>query len=345
MHGSPRIALTAGVSASPLAGPPILTVNFQGHARGGNLAGPYNFSWDFGDGSAPVNATVPATPPQTNDSVSHSFTTVGTFTVVLTVNDSGATATASLVIRVTSQLLLAATAAPGAMTLGETSILTANASGGATPYTFSWSGVPPGCLARANTLTCAPDLPGNFSIVAQVTDSLGATATATVHLLVNPPIGASIRHSAQYICNTGAGTVTINLSAIAQGGTPPYSYFWNLGDGTPSVSGPQVSHPYPLGRNFNATLSVFDTTGANATAVTPLTTTLPACSPSSTVPFFGPPQYLVIGITVAGLVAFLLILWEWRWRPRRKAPAPASPPEAGPPAAPPGPPPGALGGR
>ncbi len=329
---APQAVLTVALTAVPLAGPPVLLVTFSAHARGGNLSGPYSFTWSFGDGSPPVTDTVVSTPPVTNDTVSHGYSQVGNYTVAVTVDDNGATAVTSVVIRVTNQLLVSVVAAPAVITLGETSILTVNASGGASPYTYSWSGVPPGCLARAGTLTCSPQLPGNYSIVAQVVDSIGETATATFHLLVNPPITVTARALARYVCNAGAGTATFNLSGGAAGGTPPYSYYWDPGDGSPRVTGPLVSHTYPLGGTYNATLTVYDSTGANATGVAHLTTNLPGCSVTSTEPFFGPPQYLIVGISAVGVAVAALLYWDWRRRPRAvDAPPPGASPEPFPP--------------
>lgn len=362
VEAAPLATLTASLTAAPLAGPPVLTVTFTGHARGGNLSGPYNFTWNFGDGTPPRTDSVVSTPPETNDTVVHAYGQVGNYTTTLTVDDQGAIASASVLIRVTAQLLLSATAVPAVITLGETSILTANVSGGVAPYTFSWSGVPPGCLVRANTLTCSPTLPGNFSILAQVVDSAGATATATLHLLVNPPIVVAAGVSSRYLCEAGTGAVTVNLTGGAHGGTPPYTFYWNPGDGGPNVSGAVVPHTYPLGGVYNATLTVYDVTGAKASAVAKLTTSLPACSPTSTVPYFGPPQYLVVGVSAVAVVTGGLLYWEWRQRTRKGPVAPPGgvsgepaglrpwqetpPPPVGPapvpPAGPPeGPPPGA----
>ncbi len=331
----PAATLTVSVTAVPLAGPPVLQVTLTAHARGGSVAGPYNFTWSFGDGSPPTTSSVAATPPETNDTVSHGYGHLGNYTVLVTVNDSGAVASSSVVIRVTSQLLVTVVAIPAVITLGEAALLTANASGGASPYTYSWTGVPPGCLVRGASLTCSPQLPGNYSITAQVVDSIGETATWTFHLLVNPPITVTARALAHYVCNAGAGTATFNLSGGAQGGTPPYVFYWDPGDGTPRVTGQLVSHTYPLGGNYNATLTVYDSTGANASGVARLTTSLPGCSATTTVPFFGPPQYLVLGISAVVVVVLALLYWDWRRRP--SSPATSPPPEAAPEAAPPPP--------
>jgi PKD repeat protein len=52
------------------------TISFVGTASGGTA--PYSYSWTFGDGSS-----------RTGSTVTHAYSSAGTFTVVLTVNDSG----------------------------------------------------------------------------------------------------------------------------------------------------------------------------------------------------------------------------------------------------------------
>ena len=67
--------------SSPSVG---VTVSFTSSVSGGN--GPYTYSWDFGDSSG----------PDSNGNPSHGYSNSGTFSVVLTVDDSaGATVTSS----------------------------------------------------------------------------------------------------------------------------------------------------------------------------------------------------------------------------------------------------------
>src|SRR5207249_6115059 len=65
-----RVLVVSGVY--PSSGSPVV---FNATTTGG--VSPYTFSWDFGDGLASTGSTV-----------THTFSTGGTFTVVLTVTDA-----------------------------------------------------------------------------------------------------------------------------------------------------------------------------------------------------------------------------------------------------------------
>jgi PKD repeat protein len=67
--------LTCGASGTPTSGSVPLTVNFSGAAEGGQA--PYTFNWNFGDGGG-----------SSAQSPSHTYTTAGTYNVILWVTDA-----------------------------------------------------------------------------------------------------------------------------------------------------------------------------------------------------------------------------------------------------------------
>jgi len=94
---------------------------------------------------------------------------------------------------------------------------TAVASGGKTPYTYSWSTSPVQTTATATGLT-----PGSY--VATVTDALSAVQTITVTITQPAAVTASIASPANVLCkgsSTGSATVT------GGGGTGALTYYWN----------------------------------------------------------------------------------------------------------------------
>src|SRR5207244_4060469 len=129
-------ALTLAVvfTVAPTTGTVGTAVSFTASASGGTT--PYSFSWSFGDGTAKVAGG--ATNPNTQ---SHTYATKGTFTVKVNVTDAnGAKQTASSVITISPlTLAVAFTTAPTTGTVGTAVSFTASASGGTTPYSFSWS--------------------------------------------------------------------------------------------------------------------------------------------------------------------------------------------------------------
>jgi glucose/arabinose dehydrogenase len=74
-------APTAAVTADVMSGPAPLTVEFDGSASADPDPGDtLTYSWDFGDGTAPTETTTPT--------VTHVYSTAGSFTAALTVRDN-----------------------------------------------------------------------------------------------------------------------------------------------------------------------------------------------------------------------------------------------------------------
>jgi VCBS repeat-containing protein len=64
---------------------------------------------------------------------------------------------------------------------------------------------------------------------------------------------------------SGMAPLTVQFSASASGGTPPYSYSWNFGDG--ALNNQQnSSHTYSNAGTYTATLNVTDNTGAKVSS-------------------------------------------------------------------------------
>jgi len=90
-------APTASMTATPTSGAAPVTVNFNASASkdpnaGGSIT---KYSFNFGDGSAPMNSSTPT--------VSHEYTTAASHVASVTVTDKeGSTATATLTIKTTS---------------------------------------------------------------------------------------------------------------------------------------------------------------------------------------------------------------------------------------------------
>ena len=91
---------------------------------------------------------------------------------------------------------------------------TANVSGGASPYTYSWNSAP------IQTSATAINLPVG-AYTATITDNIGLTTSATVAITFQPSVIAAASNPTNITCNAANdGTITISAS----GGTAPYSY-------------------------------------------------------------------------------------------------------------------------
>ncbi len=79
-------------------------------------------------------------------------------------------------------------AAPDPVNASGDTHLTVTVSGGVTPYSFSYAGLPGGCAAaNASRLDCWPNGPGAFTITVTVRDPIGQVASANASLTVLPP--------------------------------------------------------------------------------------------------------------------------------------------------------------
>jgi large repetitive protein len=177
-------------------------------ANGGTA--PYTYSWN------PVGGT-----NQTASSLC-----AGSFTVTVTDNN-GCTATASVT------LTQPATAVSATIT-SSTNIscngncngsATVSASGGISPYTYTWS--PSGGSDSIASGLCS----GNYSVT--VTDSNGCSAIATVTITQPNPINIATAQSNTLCYGSCNGTAT----AMASGGSSPYTYSWSNGQTSQTATG------------------------------------------------------------------------------------------------------------
>lgn len=144
---------------------------------------PYNDSWGFGDGSsAAIGPTV-----------GHTFAAAGTYAVSVSVTDALAT-TVAAVVDVTvaiPPLIVALSATPTSPRAGESVTVTANASGGAAPYTFHWAGAIVGCTYLSpSAMTCVESVVGTVDFAITVTDAGGRSASASTAVTVLSSAGS-----------------------------------------------------------------------------------------------------------------------------------------------------------
>lgn len=123
--------------------------------------------------------------------------------------------------------------------------VTATASGGTVPYTYTWSG---GCSTSSCTGLCV----GSYSVT--VKDSQGCTATSSVTITAPLPLTANASSTAASCFGICDGKVT----SAASGGTAPYTYSWLPGGCTTSTCSGLCAGNY--------TLTLRDAHGCSSTA-------------------------------------------------------------------------------
>jgi len=146
-------------------------------AAGGG-APPYTYSWSFGDGTTGAVA-----------SLSHTFDTPGSTTVICRVTDTlGTTVKDSAEVDVgLDPSITSFTASPVTLYAGEKVTFSVFASGGYGALAYSYTNLPAGCLSiNATTLSCYPTSSGNYRVTVTATDRSGESATGTVSITVGP---------------------------------------------------------------------------------------------------------------------------------------------------------------
>lgn len=249
----PPSSLQSAASATPISGAPPLAVAFTGTATGG--IAPYTWDWNFGDGSAHKTVQNP----------NHIYA-AGTFHPVLTVKDALANAAQDthLTITVVVPYTASANATPvqGPAPLAVT--FSATAHGGTTPYTYNWSfgdGSPDSTTQNPSHTYSAL---GTYHPVLTVRDFTGAVATDS-HLVIQALGPGALSASAQADKTFGLLPLPVAFTGSASGGTAPYTYLWNFGDGAPASEEKDPVHTYSAVGAFTVTLAVQDAGGHSAT--------------------------------------------------------------------------------
>jgi len=241
----------------PSSGSPVV---FNATVTGGTS--PYAFSWDFGDGSTATGSTV-----------THVFSTGGTFTVVLTVTDAGgARAVASHYVVVQS--------APridfSYPVVSVNSPVAFNATLGFTHYywdfgdgTAYYGGV---AYGGSNGAAHTYSRSGTYLVVlAGYNSTIGGGYSTTSHVLVVSSSAVAVDFSFP-TSNIAIGPVTasagspvaFNVTSV-QGGSPPYTFNWDFGDGSHAV-GSSPTHTFASPGTYIVVLTVTDSGNAKATA-------------------------------------------------------------------------------
>jgi len=265
--------LSTSFAYSPQNPTPGIQVSFNAVSSGG--VPPYSYTWNFGDAST-----------GSGSSPTHSYSTKGTYTVSLTVKDSvfptPHTASATQSLTVSPPLFTLAITGPSSGVAGAKINFTATASGGSSPYSFSWNfgdgtanvaGGSTNPNAQSHTYTKI----GTFTVKVNATDSTGkiATATSTVNVsTLIPPLSVSLS-------GPGSGGIgsSLTISATATGGSTPYSFSWTAIGGSPSSgTGSSLSTTYSSPGTYTVSVTVTDANAKTATA-------------STTISVSPPPQY------------------------------------------------------
>src|ERR687892_563848 len=268
---SPTIAepLTVGIISNSTEGVAPATFEFQANLTGGTE--PYTYLWDFGDGSEESD----------EQTVLHTFEEAGIYNVTLTATDTDdqdASASIEISVEEAPPALPPTIAEP--LTVGIISNSTegvapatfefeANITGGTEPYAISWNFGDGSEESDEQTVLHTFEEAGIYNVVLTITDENGEEASDNLEITVNEPSPTIAEPlTAEIISNSteGVAPATFEFQANLTGGTEPYTYLWDFGDGSEESDEQTVLHTFEEAGIYNVTLTATDTDDQDASA-------------------------------------------------------------------------------
>ncbi len=219
---------------------------------------PIEYLWEFDDGSYSME-----------ENPAHVYDAPGTYNVILEIKSYDSRLWgefmfdwAYLTIVVTEPSPLAANA--DGQDLGGYEIIVNEeiqlyglATGGIKPYTYKWD-LGDGTTSNEQNPVHVYKAEGIYTATLTVTDSIGDTASDTTEVTVYG--SDEILVSIDVESNGIVGNNMVFKSKVI-GGTEPYTYEWDFGDGTPTNEEANPIHVFENKGTYTVTLTVFDSNG------------------------------------------------------------------------------------
>jgi gliding motility-associated-like protein len=249
----PPASDTVKINFAPFTGtvtPSINNVNCYGSANGSSTV-------TVNGGHSPYTYTWTTVPTQTTSTA----TGLGPGTYTVNISDGiGCVLQTTVAITQPTPLVLNGTVTNASCAGGSTGSISATASGGTGPYTYTWS---PG---NQNTSGISNQPTGTYTVTAQ--DSKGCITTASYTITQPTPLSATVT-PANVSCNGGSSG---SASVSASGGTPSYTYSWSPTGGTSSSASGLPAGTYTVLVTDNKACTITQT--VSITQPTALTATL-----------------------------------------------------------------------
>jgi len=213
------------------------------------------YTWDFGDGSSQLSG----------DSVTYAYGDNGSYSVTVTVDDGdGGSVSLSVVVAIANVApVIDSVAGPATGLEGDALQWTVQASDAGTDDTLSyaWDFGDGSAVESGASPSHSYSDEGQYTITVVAADDDGASVSATtvVQVLNVAPTIVSITAP-----QGDEGSVAVMLAVATDPGADSLSYSWDLGDGSPTLSGPTQSHTYQDDGVFVITVTVDDGDGGTA---------------------------------------------------------------------------------
>ena len=246
--------VTATAPLAPLSGDFTATETsplvFSVQATASGASGNYAYGWDFGDGQIGNGQNAAVT-----------YGAGGTYTITLTLSDSGTGESVVIPKEVTATAPLAPLS--GDFTATETSPLVfsvqATASGASGNYAYGWD-FGDGQIGNGQNAAVTYGAGGTYTITLTLSDSgTGESVVIPKEVTATAPLAPL---SGDFTA-TETSPLVFSVAATASGATGNYAYAWDFGDGQVGT-GQNAAVTYGAGGTYTITLTLSDSgTGEN----------------------------------------------------------------------------------
>jgi PKD repeat protein len=237
------------ITAAPLPTDVGFPVVFHATTAGGTS--PYAYAWAFGDGVKGAGSPT-----------SHAYSVAGLYTARVWVNDSGGgSGTITTPVTVNALPAVSFTAVPVTSDAGTSVTFSATSSGGTGSLALTWV-LGDGTGASGASLSHRYASRGNYTVRLWANDTLGASATASATLSVNPALTLLVVQATPVTLDVGR---LVSFSESSWGGTPPYTYKWTFGDGSTSTAS-SPTHAYTAPGSYAVGFWLNDSGGGSDSA-------------------------------------------------------------------------------
>ena len=162
--------------------------------------------------------------------------------------------------------------------LGQSFDLAVAVSGGTSPYSVTWNGLPADCALTQSTGACVAGSTGNVSITATVTDSLGnivRSSIATLSVQADPSVVALDATPGQLSLGS-----SLQITGVVSGGVAPFTYnFSGLPAGCAPLDQPSLSCVPTATGNYSVTMVMTDSDGLTSNATVAVSVVPPSTGP------------------------------------------------------------------
>ena len=243
----------ASFSSNVTSGNAPLNIAFTDTSTGSPTA----WNWSFGDGTA--NSTV--------QNPTHTYSTAGNYTVMLTASNSTGSNTTTkpnyVTVTAPTTPILPVASFSSNVTSGNAPLNVAftDTSTG-TPTAWNWSFGDGTANSTVKNPTHTYSAAGNYTVTLTVINSTGSNTTIKpdyIKVITPTPIPPV----ASFSSNVTSGTAPLNVAFTDTSTRTPTAWNWSFGDGTANSTVKNPTHTYSAAGNYTVTLTATNAAGSN----------------------------------------------------------------------------------